>query len=1060
VFETLNGGSYGHIIETRAAVFAGLWVQPMNRLLWACQSLMGRNRCKSLRVVGYLLALPLALCLVLSSLYAQDQTVAQMVHTAWTGRDGAPQGITALAQTPDGTLWIGAIGGLFTFDGVKFDAFRPKAGSPPLPDRAIRFLFVSKSGELWASPFHGPAIWVHAGEAETYGRADGDHLDVIGQVQQDSSGVFWSVLNEKHLVRLGSDGVWHQAVNPLVKTGHVSKLFIDSNDTQWVIEDNLLYRRPQGETEFSATGIHVYGPAKITESQDHSLWVIGQGPVPAGAANLQHIDRLGQRLSAPQVRGQMNTILVAPDNSLWVNINEQLQRFDAAAISRSHSDARRNDSDLYTLKNGPTEFGLQALFGDADGNIWLGGMGGLDRFERATLVSAVPDAKVGEWHSCVDTQGNVWIADDAHLFEIKDRHLSLMHGWKGISNLACGREKRVYVFDDSGISVVSTRRTRHFPLLPGFSGYGDHYLFLGLLEQADGDIVASVGGAVGHGLWKYRAGGWTRFLADLALPEVGAMFQDANGSLYLIFTNDRSVIARIRNGSVEKLPVAIEPFGFGQTSYGLFAYGRSGIAIVKDGSFQSLSFQLPERAKLITGLVESRSGDLWINTARGIVRIPATEVRSAAADRGHAISSVEYREGDLVGPDITTMFRNSVQTDPSGRLWFSTLNGVVSVDPDHLVVPPHPPLLSIRSLLADGREIDANATFPADTHTLTVGYFGLDLTDPRRVVYRIRLEGVGLDPQDSSWQEVGSRTEATYTHLRPGSYRFQVMASNSNNIWTQPVSSATFRILPHFYERSWVEALFVLAGLFLVWIGISLRLRYMSAAIRIRAEERADERVRIARELHDTLLQGVQGLLLNFHVAAEKVPSDHVSKKALEKALSTADRIIVEGRNRVSRLRAENLNDAELKSLIEGVAANFNAVHAIDFAVERKGRSNSLRSHVVDEIFCIAREALTNAFRHSGASRIVIELDYQEREFKMSCRDNGRGFDAEAFFVVRSNGHWGLRGMEERAKGIGAKLSLTSAADKGTEVRIIMPARLAYVRNRRLDNFLRRRPVA
>jgi len=404
------------------------------------------------------------------------------------------------------------------------------------------------------------------------------------------------------------------------------------------------------------------------------------------------------------------------------------------------------------------------------------------------------------------------------------------------------------------------------------------------------------------------------------------------------------------------------------------------------------------------------------------------------------------------------LFRNSAQTDPWGRLWFSTLNGVVSIEPDRLAMPQHLPLLSIRSIVADGHEIDASAALPPDTHTLDVKYFGLDLTDPRRVVYRYRL--VGPDASDSSWQDVGSRTEAAYSHLPSGSYKFQVMASNGNDVWTQPVSSATFRILPHFYQRPWVQGLFVLAGVLLAWTAISLRLRYVSAAIRMRAEERADERVRIARELHDTLLQGVQGLLLSFHVAAEKVPADHVSKKALERALTTADRIIVEGRNRVSRLRSEKLYDSELKTLIEGVASNLNGITAIDFAVKRMGGGEILQNHIVDEVFCIAREALTNAFRHSKASRIVVELDYQKREFRMSCRDNGRGFNAEAFCAHQSNGHWGLRGMEERAEGIGAKLSLTSAADKGTEVHITMPARLAYARHRRFRDFLKRKTAA
>ena len=210
-----------------------------------------------------------------------------MVHTSWTGKDGAPQGIVAVSQTPDGTLWLGGISGVFSFDGVNFTPFNPRLGSPSLPVSPIRFLFVSKSGDLWASPFHGAAIRIHDRKAQLYGTVDGDNLKVIGQVQQDTGGTLWSILNGKHLVRLGHNDVWLKVPNPLRQEGQVSILFIDSSDTQWVIENNLLYRKPNGETDFTPTGLNVYGPAKIVESQDHSLWVMGEGPTPAGALNLQ-----------------------------------------------------------------------------------------------------------------------------------------------------------------------------------------------------------------------------------------------------------------------------------------------------------------------------------------------------------------------------------------------------------------------------------------------------------------------------------------------------------------------------------------------------------------------------------------------------------------------------------------------------------------------------------------------------------------------------------------------------------------------------------------------------
>ena len=1020
---------------------------------------MGRNQCVFVCVAESLVAITLFFCFgLVSALGAQDQTIAQMVHTSWTGRDGAPQGIFSLAQTPDGILWIDTFAGLFTFDGAKFDMFHPNAGSPPLPGGTLGYLFVSKTGDLWVFPLHGPAIRIRQGVVRVYDRVQGEDLVSLGHAQEDSNGRLWAVLNERHLATLKSENVWHQEEDPIKTPGDISQLFIDSSDTQWVIQNEELYRRPKDETKFTATGIHVYGPARMVESRDHTLWVVGVGPGPPGAASLQHVDQIGRKLLAPRVQGRISEILLVHDGSLWISADEGLQRFGPNALSGHQAALESNEPDLYSRSNSSKDLDPQALLSDLDGNIWVAGAGGLDRFQHANLTPAIPNAKIGMWHSCVDTQGSVWIANEGgkiQSFPAGSGHAALVRNAVGPTNLFCGKDG-LYFIGDRGISLLRKGGIRHLPLLPGLGSYGNRYRFAGVIEMPNGDLIASVGGAAGHGLWKYSAGKWSRFLPDLALPEICGMLMDKEGRLYVGFTNSADTVGRIEGSSLTTLGGS-GALSFAQTSYGVVAYGRRGIAIDRGKEFQRLSFLHDEQGRIITGVVESRSKDLWINGARGIVRIPADEIRAAMMDPTHAVSSLSVQEGDFVGPDLPLFFRNSAHIDPNGRLWFSTMNGVVSVDPDHIVVPQHPPLLSIRSIVADGQEMDASATFPPDTHTLEVKYFGVDLTDPRRVVYRYRLDG--LDSRDSRWQDVGPRTEATFVHLRPGNYRFQVMTSNENDVWTSPVSSGIFRILPHFYERSWVQGLFVLAAAFLTWAAISLRVRNVSTAIRLRAEERADERIRIARELHDTLLQGVQGLLLSFHVAAQKVPADHESKQALERALTTADRIILEGRNRVNRLRSENISDSELKSLIEGFADDLRGVASTEFVFERKGGSDTLQSHVIDEVFFIAREAVTNAYHHSGASRIVVELNYQKRAFSMTCRDNGRGFEPKDVLASQTNGHWGLRGMAERAERIGASFSCDCAVNSGTEVRVIVPARRAYQRPGRFHFFNRGRAV-
>jgi ligand-binding sensor domain-containing protein len=352
-----------------------------------------------------LVAVPLLCCLASgSSIHAQDQTIAQMVHTFWTGKDGAPQAISALAQTPDGMLWIGSSGGLFSFDGLKFTPFHPKSGPPSLSSSTIRSLMVSKQGDLWIFFFHGPPACIHDGTVRFYDRTENEPITVLDNAVQDTYGTTWAVLNWRYLVRLESDGVWHRVGNPIVGDGHISTVFSDSGDTLWVIENNLLYRKLKGDSAFTATDVHVYGPAKLAKDRDHTLWVIGRdaGPV---ALSLQHIGPAGQRLFAPRVKGQLSDITVASDGSVWVQTDLGLRRLRTGEIAPDSSHRSLDAPDLFELRTGLSEIQVQALLQDADGNIWVGGMTGLNRFEHANLVPAIPSSKINIWLTCREMCG-------------------------------------------------------------------------------------------------------------------------------------------------------------------------------------------------------------------------------------------------------------------------------------------------------------------------------------------------------------------------------------------------------------------------------------------------------------------------------------------------------------------------------------------------------------------------------------------------------------------------------------------------------------------------------
>jgi signal transduction histidine kinase len=1016
------------------------------------------NKRRSAYLSNHVLQLALGLYVGLaSSLWAQDQTITQMVHTTWTARDGAPQGIRALAQTPDGILWIASLKGLYTFDGITFVPFHPNAASADIPPMTLRTLFVAHSGDLWLAGYHGPAVRIHQGHVAISNLAEARPNDALDYLQQDVSGAMWAVADDRELVRLGLDEVWHPMPNPVREPGHVSYLFIDAMGTQWVIENDTLYRRPQGQEQFLPTGISAHFPPEIKEGAHHTLWILA--PVSESklghvrVKKIQQVDQSGRRLVGPMDVGDPSDFLPAMDGSLWLlKANDELQRLRGSEISAWRSNHKSDTADVLKLGGGVGVPDFHAFVGDTEGGVWAGGLERLERFAPATLVPVIPGANAGHWFSCVDPRGDIFISHPpAELYRVRSGKLARLSAVKDGSQIFCGPDGTVYM-ESNGIVTVREGKEGHLPLLPGFRGYGDDYIFTGFLPLSDGRLIGAVGGtSTGATLWLYQNSKWSRFLPNENFAEVTGMLVDSRGTIYLGHAD--GTISLVDGTVFTKVPMGSHPLsainGFAETSYGVFAHGARGIGLIRQGAFQVVKFADPDHCKGVTGLTQTSNGDIWINGFDGVVHITSAEILAAIADRDHKVSATNLQEQDFKGPTMLLLFSDTAHVDHQGKLWFSTLNGVVSVDPEHLG-SPHPPQLTIRVITGDGSAPNADSEFPPDIATLSVQYLGLNLADPRSVTYRYQLEGV-----DHGWQDVGHRTEAIYTRPHPGRYTFRVMASNGDGVWNGPVASTSFTVLPRFYETTWFVILSLVGAVLLLWLAYVLRFRYASRAIRVRAEERADERIRIARELHDTLLQGVQGLLLTFHVAVEKVPAEHESKRALERALATAERIIVEGRNRVSRLRSEHLTDSELKPSIERFAAELNEKPSVEFSVERLGGTEALDAPVVEEIFCIAREALTNAFRHAKASRILLELDYQKRQFRFTCRDNGRGFDSGVLQVSQTNGHWGLRGMAERAARVGGEFSSSSSIGEGASIEVTVPARRAYTRTRRFRLFSR-----
>ena len=329
---------------------------------------------------------------------------------------------------------------------------------------------------------------------------------------------------------------------------------------------------------------------------------------------------------------------------------------------------------------------------------------------------------------------------------------------------------------------------------------------------------------------------------------------------------------------------------------------------------------------------------------------------------------------------------------------------------------------------------------PPLTRDLEIDYTALSLVAPEKNLFRYKLEG-----HDRDWQEVGNRRQAFYNDLPPGNYRFRVVASNNSGVWNEQGAALDFSIAPAYWQTTWFRAACVAAFLFLLWALYQLRLRQIRQAFNARLEERVGERTRIARDLHDTLLQSFQGLLLRFQTVSalsDTRPAD--AKKILTSAIDQTAQAITEGREAVQGLRASTVERNDLAraitTLAEEIAAEASSHAPVELRVGVEGTPRTLHPIVRDEIYRIGNEALRNAFRHAEAKQIEVELRYDERQLRLRIRDDGKGIDPQFLTAEGRERHFGLHGMRERAKLIGGKLTVWTAPGSGTEIELSVPA--------------------
>jgi len=460
-----------------------------------------------------------------------------------------------------------------------------------------------------------------------------------------------------------------------------------------------------------------------------------------------------------------------------------------------------------------------------------------------------------------------------------------------------------------------------------------------------------------------------------------------------------------------------------------------------------------EQFGAISGIIETVDHGLWLNEMRGIVQIPPEEIRRLTADPNHR---VEYRRFDYLDglPGAPQMsFTNSAAVEASdGRLWFATDNQLAWIDPGHIVRNEMPPPVSVLSIGNErGRHPMSSAVnFSADTRSVEIDYTALSLSMPERVEFRYKLE-----PADKDWQDVGTRRQAFYTNLGPGRYKFRVIACNNDGVWNETGATLDFSVSPAWFQTAWFRILCLIAGVLLALVIYRLRVRQLARAINASFDERLAERTRMARDLHDTFLQTIQGSKLVADDALDEQSDPIRMRRAIERLSEWLGQATREGRAVLNSLRTSTTETNDLAQALQRATENGTVPHSMAVHFTVNGDPKGMHPIVRDEIYRIGYEAIRNAFVHSSASQLEVALTYGQ-DLVLRVVDNGVGMDSLVAERGR-DGHFGLQGMRERAVRIGGKLTLATSSASGTAIEIVLPGGIIYQKTRPVRRSLRAR---
>ena len=725
------------------------------------------------------------------------------------------------------------------------------------------------------------------------------------------------------------------------------------------------------------------------------------------------------------------------DGSLWVG-----------TLGNGLFRIRGNVVEHYGRAEGLSSEFVNDLFEDREGILWVTTTNGIDSFRDPRVVTFSTSEGLGREAAVgvlASRDGTVWVANAGSLEEIKDGTVTSIrsgHGLPGdqVSYMLEDRAGNLWIGVYDGLYVFKNGRFRRISE-PDHQPLG---LILGMAEDVDGNIWAVCSGT-SRKLIRIRDFQVREQFPASQVP-MGRIAPDPHGGIW-IGPRTSNTLVLFRDGVQKEFPTGSAAnlhtnHLIVQADGSVMASFDDGLVGLRQGKAQRITTKNGLPCNAVYSFIEDKQKSWWLLTECGIVELPDSELQRWWANPEAVVQTRLYDALDGARPGRYGI--RSADVSPDGRVWFATGFVVQMVDPSRLSRKALPAQTYIESVIVDRKELAAidNLKLAPHPRDLQIGYTSPTFTIPQKVKFRYRLDGY-----DHDWHDAGTRRQAFYTDLPPGKYSFRVIASNSDGVWNESAAKLDFSIAPAYYQTNWFRALCAMLLLLLAWAGYQLRIRQLHRQFEMTLDARVAERTRIARDLHDTLLQSFHGLLLRFQTAFNLLPDRPAeSKQVLASAIDQAAEAITEGRDAVQGLRtsATEMNDlAESIRALGEELADENSAEAV-LRVEVQGTPRALHPIVRDEVFRIAGEALRNAFRHAAAKQIEVELRYDERQLRVRVRDDGRGIDPEVLRAEGREGHFGLRGMRERAKLAGGKLTVWSGLDTGTEVELSIPAPHAY----------------